>query len=113
MAMGMMRGFFGINGDGKFSCTDKVVGYGFTGRGWKKRRSAGAEHFAARAHGSHRMGWSGREEEDDIFAEVGRAVKLILAGLDEETLRDMDEFDRWEALEDAGLDPEEFDYLDI
>ena len=112
MAMGMMRGIFGCNGDGKFSCMDKVIGYGFTGRGWKNNRSASAEAFAARAHSNARLGWSCREEED-IFAEVGRAVKLILAGLDEASLRDMDEFDRWEALEEAGLDPEEFDYLDL
>ena len=113
MAMGMMRGIFGVNGDGKFSCMDKVLGYGFTGCGWKKHRSAGTECFASRSHSAYGSGWSGGEEEDDIFTEVGRAVKLIIAGLDEDILRDMDEFDRWEALEKAGIDPEEFDCFDI
>ena len=112
MAMDMMRGFFGMNGDGKFSCMDKVVGYGFTGLSRGKRRSAGSESFARCAHSS-RPSWSGREEEDHIYAEVGMTVKLIIAGLDENALRDMDEFDRWEALEKAGIDPEEFDCFDI
>jgi hypothetical protein len=39
-------------------------------------------------------------------------VRLILAGLSEDALRDMDDYQRWEALEDAGLDPLEYDYLD-
>ena len=114
MAMCMMRGLLHINGDGKFSCADKVVGYGFTGLSRKRRyRGAGAEGFAGRNHGYGRPTWSVGEEEDPIFAQVGGTVKLILAGLDEAALRDMDAFHRWEALEGAGLDPEEFDYLDM
>jgi hypothetical protein len=114
MTMGMMRGIFGMNGDGKFGCMDKVVGYGFTGLSRKRKfRGAAAESFAHRAHGNCRTAWIGGEDEDDIFTRVGGTVKLILAGLDEEALRDMDEFHRWEALADAGLNPEEFDYLDM
>ena len=104
--MGLFGGMFAINGDGKISCVDKVVGYGFSGRS-RKRRSASAEYFASQACSSPVC----YAPDEDIVAEVGRAVQLILAGLSENTLRDMDEDQRWEALEDAGLDPTEFDYL--
>jgi hypothetical protein len=105
--MAMFGGMFGINGDGKLSCMDKVVGYGFSGRS-RKRRSAGAEYFASQACSAPVC----YAPDEDIVAEVSRAVKLILAGLSEDTLRDMDDYQRWEALEDAGLDPLEYDYLD-
>lgn len=107
--MAMLGGMFGINGDGKVSCMEKVVGYGFSGRGWaNRRRGAAAECFASRSHGAYP---AGREVDDDIFTAVERSVSLIIAGLDEEDLRAMNAYDRWEALEDAGLDPEEYDYL--
>jgi hypothetical protein len=105
--MAMFGGMFGINGDGKLSCMDKVVGYGFSGRS-RKRRRAGAEYFASQSYSSPVC----YAPDEDIVAEVSRAVKLILAGLSEDALRDMDDYQRWEALEDAGLDPLEYDYLD-
>lgn len=107
MAMGMVGGLFGINGDGKLSCMDKVVGYGVVGRSWQnRRRSAGSEYFARRAHSADPAG------DEAICAQVGCAVKLIIAGLHEDALRAMDDQSRWEALEQAGLDPEEYDYLE-
>lgn len=107
--MAMLGGLFGINGDGKVSCMEKVVGYGFSGRRWgSHRRGAGAECFAGR---SHRAAPAGRDVDEDVFAVVERSVNLIIAGLDENDLRAMNAYDRWEALEDAGLDPEEYDYL--
>ena len=110
MAMGMVGSIFGINGDGKLSCMDKVVGYGFASRSWKnRRRGAGAEYFASRAH---RADPAGRAGDEAICAQVGCAVKLIIAGLHEDALRAMDDQSRWEVLEQAGLDPEEYDYLE-
>lgn len=104
MAMGMI---FDINGDGKLSCMDKVVSYGFASHSWKnRRRGAGAEYFASRAHSADPAG------DEAICAQVGCAVKLIIAGLHEDALRAMDDQSRWEALEQAGLDPEEYDYLE-
>lgn len=108
--MAIFGGMFGINGDGKMSCPEKVVGYGFSGRSWGNRRTgAGAECFASR---SHRTVPAGREVDEDVFAAVERSVNLIIAGLDEENLRAMNPYDRWDALEDAGLDPEDYGYLD-
>jgi hypothetical protein len=107
--MAMLGGMFGINGDGKVSCMEKVVGYGFSGRSWgSRRRGAAAECFAGRAHNAYP---AGREVEDDLFTAVERSVNLIIAGLDENDLRAMNSWDRWDALEEAGLDPEDYDYL--
>ena len=107
--MAMLGGMFGINGDGKVSCMEKVVGYGFSGRSWVcRRRGAAAECFAGRAHNAYP---AGREVEDDLFTAVERSVNLIIAGLDENDLRAMNSWDRWDALEEAGLDPEDYDYL--
>ena len=107
--MAMLGGMFGINGDGKVSCMEKVVGYGFSGRSWgSRRRGAAAECFAGRAHNAYP---AGREVEDDLFTAVERSVNLIIAGLDENDLRAMNSWDRWDALEEAGRDPEDYDYL--
>lgn len=107
--MAMLGGMFGINGDGKVSCMEKVVGYGFSGRSWgSRRRGAAAECFAGRAHNAYP---AGREVEDDLFTAVERSVNLIIAGLNENDLRAMNSWDRWDALEEAGLDPEDYDYL--
>lgn len=107
--MAMLGGMFGINGDGKVSCMEKVVGYGFSGRSWgSRRRGAAAECFAGRAHNAYP---AGREVDDDLFTAVERSVNLIIAGLDENDLRAMNSWDRWDALEEAGLDPEDYDYL--
>lgn len=107
--MAMLGEIFGINGDGKVSCMEKVVGYGFSGRSWaSRRRGAAAECFAGRSHSACP---AGTEVDDDVFTAVERSVNLIIAGLDERDLRAMSTWDRWEALEDAGLDPEDYDYL--
>ena len=45
------------------------------------------------------------EEEDTDFED-----KLEMAGLDRDELEFMDEDERREALEDAGLDPDDFDF---
>lgn len=107
--MAMFGGIFGINGDGKVSCMEKVVGYGFSGGRRVNRRGAASESFARRAHSTYP---TGREVDDDIFTAVERSVNLIIAGLDEGDLRSMNPYDRWEALEDAGLDPEDYSYLE-
>lgn len=107
--MAMLGGLFGINGDGKVSCMEKVVGYGFSGRGCGNRhRGAASESFARRSHSACP---AGRGVDDDIFVAVERSVNLIIAGLDESDLRAMSAWDRWDALEEAGLDPEDYDYL--
>lgn len=108
--MAMLGGLFGINGDGKVSCMDKVVSYGCGGRSWRRRPvSAGMPCFTQNARFCDP---AGREAEEDIFVQVERAVNLLISGLDEEKLRKMDLSRRHEALIDAGLNPEVYAYLD-
>ena len=60
-----------------------------------------------------------REEHEALFGDAGNFDEdeaedfddeLELAGLDREELEFMDEDERREALEDAGLDPDDFDF---
>lgn len=50
------------------------------------------------------FGHDSDEDEDDFEDE------LVMSGLDRWELEDMDEDERREALEDAGLDPDDFDF---
>lgn len=51
------------------------------------------------------------ESENSSYIEDEELVDEIeSAGLDYDELADMDEEERWEALEDAGLDPEDYDF---
>ena len=113
--MAMFGGWIGINGDGKVSCAEKVMGYGFSNRPWGRRsRGAGSEYFASRSHSAAASAWTGpvgAEADDEVFTQVERSVNLVISGLDVDELRAMSAWDRWEALEDAGLDPEDYDYL--
>ena len=62
---------------------------------------------------------SSREEHEALFGDAGdfeedsyddSEDELILAGLDPTELEFMDENERREVLEEAGLDPDEFDF---
>lgn len=50
------------------------------------------------------------DEEDDVDQDEELETELELAGLDAEELSWMDENERREALEDAGLDPDDYDF---
>ena len=50
------------------------------------------------------------ESESDDWSDF--TTDLYIAGLDEDDLRWMDEDERYSALEEAGLDPYDFEYLD-
>ena len=62
---------------------------------------------------------SSREEHEALFGDAGDFGEeedtdfddeLEMAGLDRDELEFMDEDERREALEDAGLDPDDFDF---
>lgn len=62
---------------------------------------------------------SSREEHEALFGDAGNFSddeaddsddELEMAGLDRSELEFMDEDERREALEDAGLDPDDFDF---
>lgn len=48
--------------------------------------------------------------DDETDEDEEREYDLALHGLDPDELADMDEDDRMEALEDAGLDPDDYDF---
>ena len=48
------------------------------------------------------------EEEQDLFAD--EMAELEIAGLDTMELSMMDEAERREAIEDTGLDPDDYDF---
>lgn len=48
--------------------------------------------------------------EDETDEDEEREYDLMLNGLDADELADMEENDRIEALEDAGLDPDDYDF---
>ena len=50
------------------------------------------------------------DEEDDVDQDEELETELELAGLDAEELSWMDEDERREVLEDAGLDPDDYDF---
>lgn len=58
---------------------------------------------------------SSREEHEALFGDAGdfeneEDDELEMAGLDRTDLEFMDEDERREALEDAGLDPDDYDF---
>ena len=52
----------------------------------------------------------GEMMKDDVDQDEQLETELELAGLDAEELSWMDEDERREALEDAGLDPDDYDF---
>lgn len=48
--------------------------------------------------------------DDETDEDEEREYDLVLHGLDPDELADMDEDDRIETLEDAGLDPDDYDF---
>ena len=95
--MGMFdRDVFDFNRDGEVDAFELDVSL---------QMMAGSREEASRLTGDDTFytGSDTLEEEDDLEDE------LEMAGLDIDELADMDEDERREALEDAGLDPEDYD----
>ena len=87
---GFFGGMFDFNGDGKLDGFER------------------AADFAA----FHQMMSESEKENDDSFESEEEMVEdeLEAAGLDLYDLECMDDEERYEALEDAGLDPDDYDF---
>ena len=97
MIMGFFdRDLFDFNGDGKIDAFEAEV---------ELQMMAGSreEAIALTGDDSFYTGSDGLEEDDELVDE------LEMAGLDIDELADMDEDERREAIEDAGLDPDDYD----
>ena len=90
------RDIFDFNGDGKIDAFEAEVEL-------QMMASSRLEAIALTGDDTFYTG-SDDLEEDDEFVE-----ELEMAGLDLDELADMDENERREALEDAGLDPDDYD----
>ena len=90
------RDLFDFNGDGKIDAFEAEVEL-------QMMASSRQEAIALTGDDTFYTG-SDDLEEDDEFVE-----ELEMAGLDLDELADMDENERREALEDAGLDPDDYD----
>ena len=90
------RGVFDFNRDGEADAFELDVSL---------QMMAGSREEAIRLTGDDTFytGSDTLEEENDLEDE------LEMAGLDIDELADMDEDERREALEDAGLDPDDYD----
>ena len=90
------RDLFDFNGDGKIDAFEAEV---------ELQMMAGSreEAIALTGDDSFYTGSDGLEEDDELVDE------LEMAGIDIDELADMDEDERREALEDAGLDPDDYD----
>ena len=90
------RPLFDYNGDGKVDGFETYVGL---------QMVAGSRQEAIALTGDDTFytGSDDLEEEDELADELG------MVGLDLDELADMDEDERREALEDAGLDPDDYD----
>lgn len=83
---GLFGNMFDMNRDGKMSGFERAMEF----------------HFMEEMLRDEHIGGASEYEDDDY--------ELELAGLDPEELEYMDEDERREVLEEAGLDPDDFDF---
>lgn len=89
----MSRGVFDFNRDGRMSSFERAAEFTFLHQV--------TDHQSA------------EKDAGAVDDEIVRSIALVVAGLDEDELRLMDEYERREVIEDAGLDPDNYDYLDF
>lgn len=96
------RPLFDFNGDGKASAFEKFMGMQMIMESQKEvtNYNGGDTYYAGDESFDDEDDW---DDEDDLDDE------LELAGLDRYELAEMDEEERREALEDAGLDPDDYE----
>lgn len=89
-----MRNWMDLNGDGEIDVAEMMF----------------AEEMLCTSRGEHEalFGNAGDFEEDDIEADL--EMDAIAVGLDVNELEFMDADERAEALEEAGLDPDDYDF---
>ena len=104
MSKGIFGGLFDFNHDGKMSSFEKAAELGFLHHIMEADKKEAASH--ASGYGGSLFSSSDDDDHEDL------SLNLMLAGLDEFDLSLMDEDSRRTALEGAGLDPDDFGYLE-
>ena len=96
---GFFGGLFDFNGDGKLDGFERAADHlAFM------NMVSESEKTESKGSGTS-FGSSGFDDEEDEIVN-----ELEAAGLDFDELEYMDDEERYEALEDAGLDPDDFDF---
>ncbi len=106
MGKGIFGGLFDFNNDGKMSAFERATELGFLHHMITEEEKAtrrGSDAFDS----SFGNTFADDEEDTDMLS-----LDLMVAGLDEVELSFMDEDDRRSAIEAAGLNPDDFTYLD-
>ena len=104
MGKGIFGGLFDFNRDGKMSSFERAAEIGFLHHIMESEKKDTASHTPS--FGGSVFTSSDNDDHDD------QSLDLMVAGLDEFELSLMDEDSRRTALEDAGLDPDNFGYLE-
>lgn len=104
MGKGIFGGLFDFNRDGKMSSFERAAEIGFLHHIMESEKKETASHTPS--FGGSVFTSSDNDDHDD------QSLDLMVAGLDEFELSLMDEDSRRTALEDAGLDPDNFGYLE-
>ena len=100
-----LGGFFDFDGSGTIEVDEAVIGLAMLEEMMNEDKNA-----SQASPYEYSYAFETDEPESDDWTE--RTTDLYIAGLDEDDLRWMDADERYSALEDAGLDPFDFDYLD-
>lgn len=95
MSKGLFGSMFDFNRDGEMSIFERAAEFAFVSDLMKE------EAKAAEAAGE-------LEEYSDEYE--GKVLELEMEGLDIDELKFMDEFERRETIENAGLDPDDYDF---
>ena len=95
MSKGLFGSMFDFNRDGHMSAFERAAEFAFLNDLMKE------ENVDSN---------SNDEIEEDIEACENRLSELEMEGLDIDELEFMDEYDRREAIENAGLDPDDYDF---
>ena len=92
---GFFGGLFDFNGDGKLDGFERAADF------------AAFQHMMSESEKEEKI-----ESASSVFGTAGETMvdELEAAGLDLDELEYMDDEERYEALEDAGLDPDDFDF---
>lgn len=104
MGKGIFGGLFDFNHDGKMSSFEKAAELGFLHHIMESEKKDAATHTPS--YGGSIFSSTADEDHDDL------SLDLMVAGLDEFELSLMDDDARRTALEGAGLDPDDFGYLE-
>ena len=95
MSKGLFGSMFDFNRDGNMSAFERAAEFAFL-NGLMKEETVDSN--------------LNDEIEEDIEACENRLSELEMEGLDIDELEFMDEYDRREAIENAGLDPDDYDF---